>query len=144
MTLFPDTPIFEPRERESLETNQYMRPYAAITKTQLVGLLTALGEYAVRVGKNLPAVTGAVSSDPELAETHRALAGFYRRQRDASNSASSGQFVFDARERSTLSLYKYVRGCEDLSKRELLGLLEALVMGDNRNAPSTTVKIPHE
>lgn len=126
MTLFPDTPIFELRERDSLETNQYVRPYATITKSQLVGLLTALGEYAVRVGMTPSWVMGTVSSDPELAEQHRALVGFHRRQHDTSNTASSGQFVFDARERNTLSLHKYVRGCEDLSKREVLGLLEAL------------------
>jgi hypothetical protein len=125
MTLFPDTPVFESRERESLKTNQYLRPYAAITKPQLVGLLTALGEYAIRVGTK-PVVMGTVSSDPELGEKHRALVGFYSRRRNTSNTASSGQFVFDARERSILSLHKYVRGCEDLSKSEVLVLLEAL------------------
>jgi hypothetical protein len=125
MTLFPDTPIFDSRERESLKTNQYVRPYAAITKPQLVGLLTALGEYAIRVGTK-PVVMGMVSSDPELAEKHRALVGFYSRRRDTSNTASSGQFVFDAPERSALSLHKCVRGCEDISKPEVLVLLEAL------------------
>ena len=125
MTLFPDIPVFELRERESLKTNQYLRPYAAITKPQLVGLLTALGEYAIREGMHQLAVMGTVSSDPDLAEKHRALVGFYSRRRDTSNTVSS-QFVFDARERSKLSLHKYVRGCQDLTKREVVLLLEAL------------------
>ena len=63
MTLFPDTPIFEPQERESLKTNQYVCPYAAITKPQLVGLLIALGEYACRVMTGQPPVMGTVSSE---------------------------------------------------------------------------------
>jgi len=126
MTLFSDTPVFEPWEQESLKTNQYVSPYAAITKPQLVGLLTALGEYAIRAEAYQRAVMGPVSSDPELAEKHRTLVGFYSRRRATSNTASSGQFVFDAQERSALSLHKYVRGGEDISKREVLGLLEAL------------------
>ena len=127
MTLFPDTPIFEPWERESLKTDAYMRPYASVTKTQLVGLLTALGEYAARaVMMDSPTVMGTVVTDPQLTEKRRALVGFRRPQHDTSDTASSGQFVFYARERSTLSLHKYVRGSEHLSKREVLGLLEAL------------------
>src|ERR1700741_1224353 len=85
MTLFPDTPIFEPQERESLKTNQYVRPYAAITKPQLVGLLIALGEYVCRPMTGQPPVMGTVG--PELAEKHRALVDFYlygsRDDRDA-------------------------------------------------------------
>jgi hypothetical protein len=126
MTLFSDTPIFEPWEVENLKTNQYVSPYAAITKPQLVGLLTALGEYAIRVGIYQRAVMGTVLSDPELAEKRRALVGFYSRRRDTSNTASSGQLVFHAQERGALSLHKYVRGCEDIRKREVLVLLEAL------------------
>lgn len=127
MTLFPDTPIFEPREQESLKTDPWVRPYAAITKNQLVGLLTALGEYAVRAWMmDLPTVMGMVATDPQFAEKRRALVGFRRPQRDTSDTASSGQFVFGGRERSTLSLHKYVRGSENLSKREVLGLLDAL------------------
>ena len=125
MTLFPDTPIFEPQERESLKTNQYVRPYAAITKPQLVGLLIALGEYACRVTTDQPPVMGSV--DPELAEKHRALVDFYRYGTRDTSDALSGQFVFDAQERSTLFLHKYVsRRCAILSKREVLILLEAL------------------
>lgn len=102
-----------------------MRPYAAITKPQLVGLLIALGEYVCRAMTGQPPVMGTVG--PELAEKHRALVDFYlygsRDDRDALN----GQFVFDAQERSTLFLHKYIgRRCAILSKREVLILLEAL------------------
>jgi hypothetical protein len=125
MTLFPDTPIFEPQERESLKTNQYVRPYAAITKPQLVGLLIALGEYTCRVTTDQPPVMGTV--DPELADKHRALVDFYRYGTRDNSVALSGQFVFDAQERSTLFLHKYVsHTCAILSKREVLILLEAL------------------
>jgi hypothetical protein len=124
-TLFPDTPIFEPQERESLKTNQYVRPYAAITKPQLVGLLIALGEYASRATTDQPPLMETV--DPELAEKHCALVDFYRYGTRDTSDALSGQFVFDAQERSTLFLHKYVsRRCAILSKREVLILLETL------------------
>jgi len=73
-----------------------------------------------------PTVMGTVATKPQFAEKRRALVVFRRRQRDASDIASSDQLVFDARERGTLSLRKYVRGCEYVSKRELLRLLDAL------------------
>jgi hypothetical protein len=123
---FPDTPVFEPQEQESLKSNQYVRPYAAITKSQLVGLLTAFGEYAIRVGIYQEAVMRPVLSDPELLERHHALVNFYSRLLFTRHTASIGQFVFDAQERSALSLHKYVRGCEGISKLEALVLLEAL------------------
>jgi hypothetical protein len=103
-----------------------VHPYTAITKAQLVGLLFALGEYAIRVGPDPGAFMRTVSNDPELAETNRALVSFYWRRRNTSATASSGQSAFDPLERSRLSLQKYVRGTEDLSKREVIGLLEAL------------------
>jgi hypothetical protein len=121
---FPDTPIFEPQEQESLKTNQYVRPYAAITKAQLVGLLSALGEYACRAGLYELAVRGAVSSSPESAEKNRALLDF-RGWSDTSNALSC-QLVFDTQERTTLSLDKYAGGYVGVSKRDVLNLLEAL------------------
>ena len=120
--MIPDPPVFELWERPTLEANPYLRPYASITKTQLVGLLGALGEYAIRVGP----VLGTVWHDPESAETNRALVAFYRRLKGGGGDIASTQFVFHAQERSRLSLHKYVRGCENLSKEEVLGLLEAL------------------
>jgi hypothetical protein len=62
ITFSSDTSIFEPRERESLKTNQYLRPYAAITKPQLAGLLSALGEYVVRAEGYQPEVMGSTYS----------------------------------------------------------------------------------
>jgi hypothetical protein len=122
---FPDTPIFEPQERERLKTNQYVRPYAAITKPQLVGLLIALGEYACRVTTDQPPIMGTL--DPELAEKHRSLVDCYWDRTRDTTDVLSGQFVFDAQERSTLFLYKYVsRHCAFFSKQEVLILLEAL------------------
>jgi tetratricopeptide (TPR) repeat protein len=142
MASFPDNPIFEPREQESLKTNQYLFRYTAITKNQLVGLLVALGEYAARIelfeqfvkmnSNNLEvaekhrALMEMASPDPEAAEKRRALVGFYNRQRDPSDTASSGQFVFDSGERSFLSLHKYIRGGAYFTKQDVLGLLEAL------------------
>jgi len=67
---FPDTPIFEVGERKSLEANEYVRPYAAITKARLVGLLSALGEYAMRQMPDPPSRAG-LACDPESAEAYR-------------------------------------------------------------------------
>jgi hypothetical protein len=121
-----DAPIFESRERESLEANQYVQPYASITKHQLVGLLAALGEYQARVVIVEDAFTRRVPSDPELPEMCRVLASFRHRRRQTPSAALSGQWVFDAPERSALSKHKYVCGTEDLNKQELISLLEAL------------------
>jgi len=67
MTLFPDTPIadtpiFEPGERESL--HQYVRPYAAITKSQFGWVVQPLGEYACRAMTNQPAVPWEILQTP--------------------------------------------------------------------------------
>ena len=121
-----DTPIFDSRERESLETNQCVQPYTLIAKRQLVGLLGALGEYEARVAPALGAFIRRFSNDPELPEMCRTLVIFCRRPRNTSIAASSGHWVFDALERSTLSKHKYIRGTEDLTKQQLIGLLETL------------------
>ncbi len=120
-----DTPIFDSRERESLDTNLYVQPYTSITKRQLVGLLAALGEFEIRVPAP-EAFIRWISNNPELPEMCRALISFRRRPRKTSAATSSGQWVFDAIERSDLSKHKYISGTEDLIKQELIGLLEAL------------------
>ena len=78
ITFSSDTSIFEPRERESLKTNQYLRPYAAITKPQLAGLLSALGEYVVRAeGTNpkswAPRILHGIP--PESAQSYYSMIG---------------------------------------------------------------------
>ncbi len=128
MSLFPDTPIFTPQEREDIETNQYVRPYAGITKNQLVGLLHALGEYGVRNPYVRPWFIEMVPTDPELAERNDALIGCWRQLRKGylSSIASRDEFIFDAQERGRLSVNKYVQGCEHLNKPELIPILEAV------------------
>ena len=128
---FPDTPIFDLVERESVEADRYASPYAGITKAQLVGLLWALGECMTRSVSDTPDPTllkGAVSDDSEFVAAHRSLYRFYRwiRRPDTDGTASRGEPLFDTQERSTLALFRYVRGCENVSKQDVRVLLEAL------------------
>jgi hypothetical protein len=124
-----DERIFDQRQRESLEASQHMCAYAGITKAQLAGLLAALGEYAIRVRPPEYAVLdlpGPAANDLELVETRRALVQFYWRRSDHGEDLSSDQPVFDPQERKDLSLHKYVRGCANLTKRDVLDLLDTL------------------
>src|SRR6185369_16721206 len=132
MPEFPDTPIFENGEQENFRNHPHLRPYAGITKAQFAGLLSALGEYAIRVGEDAPLAAGADLNDPELAEAHRALVNFYWGQRGARDATD--RHVFDAKERNDLSFFKYVRGNENVRKREAVRLLDALGRY-SRNAP---------
>jgi hypothetical protein len=131
MFSFPETPVFTSSERAGFETDEYVRPYAAITKNQLAGLLHAFGEYACRHPATRPYFIEMASNDSELAERNNALVGCWRRLRKGylsyvSDTASSDQLVFDAEERRSLSKMKYIHGCEHLSKAELAGILDAL------------------
>ena len=128
MFSFPDTPIFSSREREDIETSEYARPYVGITKNQLVGLLLALGEYGTRNPFVRSWFIEMLPKDPELAERNDALIGCWRQLRkgNLSGIASRDEFVFDAQERGTLSLNKYIRSCEHVNKREVVGILDAL------------------
>jgi hypothetical protein len=141
-----DAPIFGAAEQESIQWNHHdVRPYAAITKAQLLGLLTALGEYTVRAEMTLPAM---ITKDPELAEKHRLLLEFprrhafihqYRRAHVAGSlpnerhrkvppfiaDALPDEFVFNHDERAML-WNKYNNTFKDITKQELLYLLGAL------------------
>lgn len=78
-----------------------------------------------------PSDLGTVSNDAELVEAHRSLVGLYWRlgRSDNNGIASSHQHVFDPQERSSLALYKYVEGQENVSKQELRELLDLEALG---------------
>jgi hypothetical protein len=119
--------VFSPEEREQLQANPFLRPYANITKMHLHGLLSALGEYALRAGPPaFVAVLRPESVDPATFRAHRDLLGFYweRTGRDGPGSAESP--VFDPEERLRISRDKYTNGFENISKARVISLLDAL------------------
>jgi len=106
--------------------NEFLRPYLAITRAQLVGLLSALGEYAIRVGLKPWPLDGKDKSDPEIAWRCCAVVAFYWWDYPRRNPRPPGEFVFDEADRRNLARHKYVGGNEGITKEETVRFLEAL------------------
>ena len=94
-------------------------------------LLAALGEYAIRVGPPEHFIGRPpewVAADPQTIQAHIDLHSFCAlwKAPKAAGGISDSEFVFDADERRSISTHKYVGAGATLSKKELVGLLDAL------------------
>jgi hypothetical protein len=130
-------PIFDVFERANLEADPSLRVYSRIGKAHVLGLLAALGEHAMRVGSSWTPEPGMT---PASILAYRQVLRFYHEPHVAADSprppwflnlgvrhlSPSGQALFDPSERAAITLMKYVRGHEGVTRHQLLRLLSAL------------------
>lgn len=130
MNFTSDQAVFGPEDEPDVRASSDVSIFSDITKSQLVGLLAALGEWAIRTGPpdlNEGCWGLTKSTDPAVIEAQRALRVCYWSRREARQSALQHELVFDTDERREIALHKYLRGFEDITKRDVVSLLESLI-----------------
>jgi hypothetical protein len=122
--------VFGSDDRARLSDDPDLSPYLEITQEQVAGLLWACGEYFGRAfGDMPPPGFGDVAPDAEAIEAHRALRRAYAAccvHDDDSPTPRADDVVFDADEQHELSYFKWVRGAERITRKQLTRLLAAL------------------
>jgi len=115
--------IFNEEEREQLSMRENVGWFADITKDELIGLISALGNYFIRrMAEEAP---GPTLESPTLRnDAHRRL--YLSAFKPSRNIQSTNHQVFDEKEQRDLALYKYSMGYERITKNELVQLLTAL------------------
>jgi hypothetical protein len=135
--------IFDPQEATLLAHDPDFRPYVSITADHVLGLLAALGEYALRVGDTPPSdilQPGRATSAAAL-QCHKALVEFWSDRYNPWSTSSEPSLafrlahgvsavlgerkVFDDRQRAEL-VFKNMKGLEEISVGELCALLKTL------------------
>ena len=113
--------VFSEGDRERLAADPHLRPYLAITQSEVAGLLYALGRGA---GVICPPEVGA-----EGLEASRDLEALYGELEYVDKPAPAPPHpdaVFDAAEQDELSYRKNVRGVERITREQLIRLLRAV------------------
>ena len=140
-------PVFSAEEQEALAADPDVRPYAGITRGQLLGLLSALSEYGMRTCLRslddetpLPFADAATPVSQDVLDALRAVVEWYRHtdrswlDRNATvpagppvdNRSHGDEWIFDATEQQEISYLKYGHGFEHVTRNELVRLLEPL------------------
>jgi hypothetical protein len=127
-------PVFSEQDRQRLAADPHVRPYLAITQTEVAGLLYALGRGAGLLYPYDPRLLDNESDiqfvDAEALEASQALDRVYHdlRYEDRRRPAPPPKpdAVFDAAEQHELSYRKNIWGMERITREELVRLLRAV------------------
>jgi hypothetical protein len=123
--------VFDPQEREQLAGDPQLCMYVWLTTDQVLGLLDACVNYLARrpglAPDELP--LPSLAPVPDVVAAHRALVEVCRGlwlDPELPLTHCHEPLVFTVDEQVKLRLHKYVRGCERITHRQLLGLLRAV------------------
>ena len=117
-------PAFSLTQRTTLEADEATRPYAAISKAQLLGLLVAFGDCFAGGGVGV-----ALDASESTRQLHGFLQSWYRhwslpwRARYAGPDAA---FFFTPHERQCIARHKYLKGFDALDADSLLAFVKAI------------------
>jgi hypothetical protein len=119
--------VFELEERKAIARDPELSLYDSLTSDQVIGLLDACGNYfARRAGLEPDELPFATSALPDAVAAHRDLVLAYQRVATEGAQSTDDPLVFSEDEQRSLRLHKYVRGCERITHKRLLDLLEAV------------------
>jgi len=122
--------VFDSQERERLAADEQLSIYRDLTTDHVMGLLDAWANYLIRRIGSEPQQVGwqSLPAPPQVGAAHRDLVELGRRLYLEGQRAPNqdDEYVFSEAERENLRLYKYTRGSEHLTHRQLLDLLRAV------------------